>query len=318
LKKEPGDDRHARRVARGPTAPRPGEAPGAGAVSARAPADPTRWLGRTEEAEDVATAQSVAAMSATLDRDDPPPAAGDALPALWHWMYCTPKTRRSRLGRDGHPERGGFLPPVSLPRRMFAGGRFTFHAPLRVGARVRRVSEIADVVEKIGRSGPLVFVTVRHVYHGPVGVALEEEQDLVYRGDAGGAGDGRGAAQGPAPGTPWRRRIEPDPVTLFRYSALTFNGHRIHYDRPYATGVEGYPGLVVHAPLIATWLVELVREHAGNRPIGTFRFRARRPLFDTAAFEVTGAPQASRGGFRLAAWTPEGAVAMEAEGTFIE
>jgi 3-methylfumaryl-CoA hydratase len=273
------------------------------------------WIGRSEEAEDVITAQPVAAMSATLDRDDPAPAAGDPLPALWHWMYFTPKVRRSHLGPDGHPARGGFLPPVPLPRRMYAGGRLVFHAPLRVGTGARRVSEILDVAEKHGRSGPLVFVTVRHAYHADGGLALEEEQDLVYRGEAKAAGDA------PPPGNdavagPWRRRIEPDPVTLFRYSALTFNGHRIHYDRPYATGVEGYPGLVVHGPLIATWLVELCRAYADDRALAHFRFRAQCPLFDTAPFDVTGGLEADGAGFWAAALTPEGAVAMEAAGTF--
>ncbi len=284
-------------------------------MSSEAATDLTAWIGRAEVVEDVITPQPVAGMSATLDRDDPPPAAGDPLPALWHWMYFTPKVPRSRLGPDGHPQRGGFLPPVPLPRRMFAGGRCVFHAPLRVGDAVRRASEIADVVEKVGRSGPLIFVKVRHVYHTAAGVALGEDQDLVYRSGADVAkGDADAADEGVT--GPWRRRIEPDPVTLFRYSALTFNGHRIHYDRPYATGIEGYPGLVVHAPLIATYLLELVREHAGERALATFHFRAKRPLFDGAAFEVTGGPERGGEGFRLAALTPEGAVAMQAGGTF--
>lgn len=274
----------------------------------------TRWIGRMETAEEVLAPQPVAGISATLDRDDPPPAAGDPLPPLWHWVYFTPKVRASQLGPDGHPRRGGFLPPVTLPRRTFAGARCTFHAPLRVGERVRCTSEITGVVEKTGRSGPLIFVTVRRAYHGAAGLALEEEQDLAYVGE--GAAIGAARAAGEVAAGPWRRRIEPDPVVLFRYSALTFNGHRIHYDRTYATEVEGYPGLVVHGPLVATWLLELVREHAGDRAVAQFHFRARRPLFDTAPIELTGGPEANGNGFRLAALTPEGAVAVEAGGSF--
>ncbi|HEY2561570.1 MAG TPA: MaoC family dehydratase N-terminal domain-containing protein, partial [Caldimonas sp.] len=210
----------------------------------------TAWLGRTEQRIDTISAAPLAGLSATLDRDDPAPANGTAVPPLWHWLYFLPAQRQSELGPDGHPRRGGFLPPVALPRRMWAGGRLRFERPLRVGEVATRDSRIADIATKDARSGPLVFVTVHHEISTPHGVALREEHDIVYRGLP---------APGAAPATPaeaprdetFARTIVPDDVLLFRYSALTFNGHRIHYDRRYVTEVEGYPGLIVHGPLIA-------------------------------------------------------------------
>ncbi|HZY03098.1 MAG TPA: MaoC family dehydratase N-terminal domain-containing protein, partial [Anaeromyxobacteraceae bacterium] len=212
-------------------------------------ADLTSWVGREERRVDLVSPSHLAAWNATLDRDDPFPGDGDPAPPGFHWALFPPLTRQSELGPDGHPRRGGFLPPVPLPRRMWAGSRLRFHRPLRVGERVEQRSVVAKVEEKTGRAGPLVFVTVRHLVAGSTGTALEEEQDLVYRG-----------IRGPLPAPPveparpgaWRRRVVPDDVLLFRYSALTFNGHRIHYDRRYATAAEGYDGLVVHGPLIAT------------------------------------------------------------------
>lgn len=245
------------------------------------------WIGRSERRDDQLTATPVAALSATLDRDDPAPVPGTVLPPLWHWLYFTPLTRHSELGEDGHAKRGGFLPPVPLPRRMWAGGRLDFLQPLRVGETVTRVSTIQDVTVKEGRSGALVFVCVRHEFSQAQGLALREEHDIVYR-DA----PQPGAAQ-PAP-TPaprdeqFSREIVPDPVLLFRYSALTFNGHRIHYDRSYVTGVEGYPGLVVHGPLIATLLLDLLRRHLPDAKVQRFSFKAVRPTFDIHPFSVCG------------------------------
>jgi 3-methylfumaryl-CoA hydratase len=194
------------------------------------------WIGRTEQRADTATPVPVAAMSATLDRDDPEPLAGTELPPLWHWLYFLPLARASEIGPDGHPRRGGFLPPVDLPRRMFAGGRYEFHHPLQVGDAITRQSRIIDVSGKQGRSGALVFVTVRHEIANARGVAITEEHDIVYRDNP--SADAPPAAPQPAPeGAEFSREIVADPVLLFRYSALTFNGHRIHYDRSYVTGV---------------------------------------------------------------------------------
>ncbi len=216
------------------------------------------WIGRSETVEDVATAAPLRALTATLDRDDPPTGPGQAIPPCWHWLYFLPVHRQSEIGPDGHARRGGFLPPVPLPRRMWAGSRLEFLAPVQAGQALSRTSRIADVRMKEGRAGPLVFVNVRHEISAEGRLAITEEHDIVYR-------------EMPQPGEPvpagvpapedaqWTRRIEPDDVLLFRYSALTFNGHRIHYDRRYVTEVEGYPGLIVHGPLIATLLLDLLR-----------------------------------------------------------
>ena len=272
------------------------------------------WIGRREEAKDIATLSSVAGMIATLDRDDAAPQIGDPLPPLWHWMYFAPKARASEIGADGHPRRGGFMPPVPLPRRMFAGGRCTFHAPIRIGDEVRREGEIANVRRKEGRTGELVFVTVGYRIFTPRGLAIEEEHDIVYR-------DAPPPGQPPAPKAPqpveirdgdWRRTVAPDPIMLFRYSALTFNGHRIHYDNPYVTGVEGYPGLVVHGPLIATLLADLCRDESG-RSLRRFAFRAKSPLFAMAPFTVSGRLEADGDTCTAAAIDPDDATAMTAE-----
>jgi 3-methylfumaryl-CoA hydratase len=269
------------------------------------------WIGRTESRSDQLALTPVAAMSATLDREDPPPQAGDALPPLWHWLYFLPIHRGSEIGADGHPRRGGFLPPVPLPRRMWAGGRLQFHRPLRLGDAVSRLSQVVDVSHKEGRTGPLVFVRVRHEVSDATGVALTEEHDIVYR-DNPRPGDAVPAPQ-PAPGDPeWTREIRPDEVLLFRYSALTFNGHRIHYDRRYVTEVEGYPGLIVHGPLIATLLVDLLRRNLPQAAVARFAFRAVRPLFDIAPFSVCGRIEADGKTVKLWAKDAEGWLAMDA------
>jgi 3-methylfumaryl-CoA hydratase len=271
------------------------------------------WLGRTSEADDVLNARPVTAMSATLDRDDPPPVAGDALPPLWHWLYFLPADRQSAIGADGHPKRGGFLPPVPLPRRMWAGGRLEFLQPLHVGQAVKRTSRIADISTKQGRSGALVFVRVRHEIANEQGLALTEEHDIVYRDPP-----QPGAAAEPPPSAPadeqFSRSITPDPVLLFRYSALTFNGHRIHYDRSYVTEVEGYPGLIVHGPLIATLLVDLLRRERPDARLAKFSFKAVSPLFDTAPFSVCGRFDDTKNA-TLWARGPQGQLAMQATAT---
>ncbi len=272
------------------------------------------WVGRREVVEDTATAAPVIGLSATLDYPLPDPRPGDPVPPGWHWLYFLPRPRQSELGPDGHAARGGFMPPVRLPRRMFAGGRMVFHRPIRIGEELVREGEIASVAEKEGRSGPLVFVTVRYRIRGADGLAVEEEQDIVYR-EAPGAGR---PAPPPEPAEirpgDWRREIRPDPVLLFRFSALTFNGHRIHYDHPYVTRVEGYPGLIVHGPLIALLLLELARKEIDGRAMTRFAFRARRPVFDTGPFTIAGRP--SPEGAALFAVDGEGALAMTAEAAF--
>ncbi|HYU16501.1 MAG TPA: MaoC family dehydratase N-terminal domain-containing protein, partial [Candidatus Acidoferrum sp.] len=277
------------------------------------------WIGRRSEQVDWVTASRVAAWNATLDRDEAFPGDGDPVPPLFHLALFPPLTRQSELGPDGHAPRGGFLPPVGLPRRMWAGGRFRFHCPLRVGERATKVSVIDRIEEKRGRSGALVFVTVRHAISGAAGLAIEEEQDLVYR-DAPRPGESpaaKAAAPAPAPAGEWRRQIAPDDVLLFRYSALTFNGHRIHYDRRYATEVEGYPGLVVHGPLLATLLVDLVRRERPGAVLESFRFTALRPTFDVAPFTMFGEPDAESRHVRLWSTDGEGATAVEAEATIL-
>lgn len=273
-----------------------------------------RWIGRSQTQDDTVTPVPVAALAATLDRDDPLPQPGDELPPLWHWIYFLPLVRHSELGPDGHPRRGGFLPPVPLPRRMWAGGRFEFFHPLRVGESIRRTSRIADVSLKEGRSGTLVFVRVRHEVSNDAGVALAEEQDIVYR-EAPRPGETPPAPKAAPLDAAWHSEIVPDPVLLFRYSALTFNGHRIHYDHPYTTQVEGYPGLVVHGPLTATLLVDLLRRHLPRMRLERFSFRAVRPLYAPRPFTVCGKLEAD--GKTATLWTrdADGWVTMEASAT---
>jgi 3-methylfumaryl-CoA hydratase len=271
------------------------------------------WIGRTETLSDVVTATPYAGLAATLDRDPARPEPGTELPALWHWLYFLPLARQSEIGPDGHPKRGGFLPPVPLPRRMWAGSQLEFHRPLRVGDRIERASVIEGVEEKSGRSGTLVFVKVRHRIHanGEREPAITEVHDIVYR-DAPRPGDPAPAPQ-PAPANPaWDKRWVPDDVLLFRYSALTFNGHRIHYDRRYVTEVEGYPGLIVHGPLIATLLVDLLRWQRPEARVAKFRFRAVRPTFDLHPFSVCGDPSPDGRTVRLFGRDHEGWLTMDA------
>ncbi|MCZ2495674.1 acyl-CoA dehydrogenase [Xylophilus sp. Kf1] len=275
------------------------------------------WQGRTETAQDRIAPGPVVAMNATMDIEADAPAPGTPLPELWHWLYFLPHQRQSDIGPDGHGKRGGFLPPVPLPRRMWAGGRLRWVAgnPVTVGQAVERRSHILSVQHKAGRSGELVFVTVRHELHNPQGLAVSEEHDIVYRA----AAQPGEPVPPPVPaetGAAWQRDLQADPVLLFRYSALTFNGHRIHYDRAYVTGVEGYPGLIVHGPLIATLLVDLARRHAPERRLAGFEFRAVRPTFDIHAFRLNGQPSPDGTGARLWAQDHEGFLTMQATATF--
>jgi 3-methylfumaryl-CoA hydratase len=270
-----------------------------------------QWVGRREQRSDLVTAAPLAGLSATLDRIEPEPMPGSEIPPLAHWMYFLPVAPQREIGEDGHLRRGSFLPAIPLPRRMWAGGRFDFFHPLCVGDEIVRTSRIASVDAKFGRSGMLVFVTVRHEISNARGLAIAEEHDIVYR-DA------------PMPGVPgpvptraptdetFLREIAPDPVLLFRYSALTFNGHRIHYDRSYVTGVEGYPGLIVHGPLIATLLVDLLRHQRPQARLRHFAFTALRPTFDIHRFQVCGR-DAGNSTFPLWARDHEGCLTMRAE-----
>ncbi|MDB5848826.1 MAG: acyl-CoA dehydrogenase [Rhodoferax sp.] len=274
------------------------------------------WQGRSETLADQITGAPVSALSATLDRDDPAPAAGTALPALWHWLYFLPHHRQSEIGPDGHAKRGGFLPPVPLPRRMWAGGRLVWEPgnPLRVGDAVERTSTIVSVTHKAGRTGDLVFVLVRHVVRNARGLALTEEHDIVYRAAAE-PGDPVPPPVPAAQDAAFSRTLVPDDVLLFRYSALTFNGHRIHYDRRYVTEVEGYPGLIVHGPLIATLLVDLLRREQPQATLAKFEFRAVRPTFDIAPFTVHGKPTGDGKTFSLWGADAAGWLTMQATAT---
>jgi 3-methylfumaryl-CoA hydratase len=277
--------------------------------------DLQQWIGRSETRTETFDSRPVELLSVTLDRDDRPPRAGDALPPLWHWLYFLPAYPTSEAGPDGHAKRGGFLPPVPLPRRMWAGSRLEWTRPLHIGDMVTRVSRIGSITSKRGASGELVFVVVRHELSNAGGLALVEEHDIVYR-DLPAAGSGAGEPGPAAPqGAQWSRRIAPDDVLLFRYSALTFNSHRIHYDRRYVTGVEGYPGLVVHGPLLATLLVDLPRRHGLGETLRRFEFRARRPLFDVAPFSVCGKPGEESGTLSLWAQAEDGTLAMQGTAT---
>ena len=270
------------------------------------------WIGRTETVQDTVTEAPLRMLRATLDlAPDPSP---ETLPPLWHWLYFLPCAKQSELGPDGHPRRGGFLPPVPLPRRMWAGGQLEFFHPLRIGDAIARTSTIEDVTVKSGRSGELWFVRVRHEVSSPRGLALREFHDIVYRPEAAPGASSPGYQKAGDP--QWHERVVPDDVLLFRYSALTFNGHRIHYDRRYVTQVEGYPGLIVHGPLLATLLAGLAGRRFRGRTAASFTFRALKPVLDLHPFDVCGA---SRDADAVELWIRdfEGHKAMSAHITFV-
>ena len=267
------------------------------------------WIGNTETVEDEIAPAPALSVAAMLDDTETALAAGAPLPPVWHWFYFLPKVPQSNLGPDGHPRRGGFMPPIELPRRMFAGARMRFVSPLVIGKPASRAAEIRQVSEKSGRSGKLAFVTVGYTIRQDGAVCIEEEQDIVYREPGAKVPAPVPAALPPVPEGSWTRTITPDPRLLFRFSAVTFNAHRIHYDRRYAVEEEGYPGLVVHGPLTAILLMELVRHNAG-RPAAAFEFRGRAPLFDLAPFRVAATPD--DGAVKLEAHGPDGKTAMTA------
>ncbi len=271
------------------------------------------WVGREEESTAQIQAASVAAMAATLDMNTAP-AAGEPLPPGWQWLFFNPTVRRSGLGSDGHPKRGGFLPPIELPRRMWAGSRIRYVADLPVGAEAARLSRILKVENKTGKRGALWFVTVEHSTRCKDQVCIVEEQDIVYREAT---PLGTSAVVPPIhDGQPdWGHDFAPDTTLLFRYSALTFNGHRIHYDQAYARDEEGYPDLVVHGPLTATLLQQLALAHGKGRSLSRFDFRGVSPLFVKRGFRLEGRDMQD-GTLELWARGPDGELAMSATAAF--
>ena len=271
-------------------------------------------LGRKVVEYDEATAAPLRGMVVTFDRDERAPAAGEPIAPGWHLAYFPEASRLAELGADGLPLARGVLPAMPLPRRMYAGARLTFHAPILVGDTLTRESEFSDVQLREGSTGVLILATLTRRFFTPRGLALTDEQHTVFREAVPpGAPSGVPKHEAPPSETTWRRTITPDPVSLFRYSALTFNPHRIHYDRGYATGVEGYPGLVVHGPFSQQCLLDLLRDHVGVASIADFTMRARAPLFDIAPFSVVG--RRAGGSAELWAVTPEGTIAMQAVAT---
>jgi len=272
-----------------------------------------QWIGRSQQARDIVTAQLVKGLRATLFQDVGEPKAGDVAPFTVHWCLAQPVFPMSMLGPDGHPTRGGFLPPVPLPRRMWAGGELELLDSLRVGDETTRTSRISDVTVKTGSTGTLCFVAVEHVVTTPRGTAIRERQDIVYR-ETGGAAASRPKAPSPPPVAKHRKTHVSDPVLLFRYSALTFNGHRIHYDRDYVTKVEGYPGLIFHGPLQAAFIVELAAKLHNDQPPKKLVYRGVQPLFEGSEFSVN----ANENGAGLELWiaNAEGQPTMKGTATW--
>jgi len=275
--------------------------------------DLKRHVGRREDATDTVTPTPANLLRLTFGRDEPELRSGDPLPPGWQSLYFLPRFAPDALRPDGSPLDTGVIPPMPLPRRMYAGERFRFHRPLRIGDAVRRETELADISVKTGGTGTLVFaIVVQRIFAGAA-LAIEEERRTVFREEVKPGESNQAPRREPAPDeVPWRRRINPDPVLLFRFSALTFNSHRIHYDRPWATEREGYPGLVVHGPLTSLLLLDFARDRSPGRVIVGYEAQARAPLFDGAAFELRGRPAADGRGVELWAVTPEGTVAMSA------
>jgi 3-methylfumaryl-CoA hydratase len=269
----------------------------------------SEWIGRTEESEELIAPGPALAAAAMLDNTSTQLVTGSALPPLWHWFFFVSRAPQSELGPDGHSRRGGFMPPFDLPRRMFAGARLRFERPLSIGKTAHRRSTIRDISEKSGRTGRLAFVTVSHEIAQEGAICLEEEQDIVYREAGTRVAAPQARELSPPPADSWSRIVAPEPTLLFRFSALTFNAHRIHYDRDYATTKEGYPGLVVHGPLVAVLLMELARFHS-PQPVSAFEFRGVAPLFDLAPFRLLGIPEGQR--VRLEAQGPDGKTTMTA------
>ena len=278
--------------------------------------DFSAWVGRSETSEGVIAAFPADYFTATLDRDDAPFADGDALPPAWHYFYFPEIVKLADTGRDGHQAVGHFMPPVPLPRRMWAGSKMTFDDPIRIGEKVKKVVTISDVSPKEGKSGKLCFVTMTEEVFGEDGrLTTVEERTQVYRE----ATDPNAPPPAPRPAPAeavWSRPIHPTSVLLFRYSALTMNSHRIHYDKDYVRDVEGYPGLLVHGPLTMTLMLDLFRRELPGATLKTLDLRAVSPVYDTMDFSVHGAPTGD-GAAKLWAMTGEGALAMQADVTYV-
>ena len=274
-------------------------------------ADFSGWIGKSETEEGIVSAYPANCFAMTLDRDDPSFVVGSALPPGWHYFYFHELVALADTGDDGHKKRGGFMPPIPFPRRMWAGSKMEFSTPLLVGEKVKKVVTIDNIEIKDGKTGPLCFVTTKEEVFGADGrLATLEERKQVYRENPG----PNDSEPKPAPAAPvWSRTIHPDPVLLFRYSALTMNSHRIHYDKDYVRDIEGYPGLLVHGPLTMTLMLDLFRRELPNATITSFNLRAVAPIYDTTAFSVHGNPEEGDQICTLWAMTGEGALAMTAE-----
>ncbi|MGE5157044.1 MAG: MaoC family dehydratase N-terminal domain-containing protein [Gemmatimonas sp.] len=270
-----------------------------------------QWIGRTQEASDIVTAQLAKGLRATLFQDIGEPKKGDAAPFTVHWCLAQPVFPMSQLGPDGHPTRGGFLPPVPLPRRMWAGGELQFVDSLRVGDEATRTSRISDVTLKSGSTGPLCCVSVEHSVTTSRGIAIRERQDIIYRDMGGAQAAAPAKPASPPPAAQHRETHVSDPVLLFRYSALTFNGHRIHYDRDYVTKVEGYPGLIFHGPLQAAFIIEMAAKLRGGQPPKKFVYRGVQPLFEGGEFSIN----ANDNGSAMELWTANAAGQPTMKGT---
>jgi len=271
----------------------------------------TDWVGNHTERTEIIHQQSLDGFAALMNEGVP---AGTVVPPGGHWMYFLPTDKQSRLAHDGHAFKGDFLPPVELPRRMWAGGRLIFHKPLNAGENATKSSTIKSVTPKEGRTGNLVFVTVEHQLTTDAGICITEEHDIVFRDAPDTNAPVKEPQKAPTDGE-WDREFTPDPVILFRYSALTFNGHRIHYDREYCINEEGYPGLIVHGPLLGTLLMKLATEKMGGRELRQFSFRNFNPIFDIASFTLTGKAESKD---RCSVWVvgPEGELAVSATAEF--
>lgn len=274
--------------------------------------DLKQYVGRKETTTDVVTAAQANLLRLTFGRPEPELKDGDVLPPGWHVIYFTPRFATSELRADGTAVRSSIMPDMPLPRRMFAGQAFRFHRPVKIGQALRQETELTDISLKTGGTGTMVFTTVVGRIYGPDGLAIEDERRIVYREEVKAGERNQAPRREPAPtDTPWRRTVTADPIVLFRFSALTFNSHKIHYDRQWATETEGYPGLVVHGPFTQTLLIDFARDHAGGRAFKSFVTQARAPLFEGVAFELRGRPTGN--GCELWAVTPEGTVAMSAQ-----
>ena len=274
------------------------------------------WIGRSQSSTDFLTLAPLKGLAATLDKKKVDFSPGDKLPSLWHWLYFLDPAKQSNLANDGHAERGNFLPPIPLPGRMWGGSRFEFHKPLHAGEEIQRKSTIKSIAIKEGRSGQLAFVTVSHEIGKKGEIAISEEHDIVYRNHA---KPNKMAPSGNIAPTEsdYAKTIIPDSILLFRYSALTFNGHRIHYDREYVTNEEGYPGLLVHGPLLATLIADLVSEQFPGKNLTRFEFKAMNPVFDLNAFHVCGINPNQNGQLEL--WIKDHAdvLCMKASATLV-